>query len=297
MAEQKRNYEWGNTNAQEILDAWENGENYEEHLEEYFKASLDFFRQCVEGVSDEAKIPLMKFTYSPNTISEMQVAFHSFPCTMNICLTAEDDETTYLILISWDLDKDGAPGRYSVYPHRIRRDDSVDVYYEEDDAWETVDPEIIRRFAPDSRDEAVYCLFRALEGMGIVPPTYMSKEEVDSVISDNEKLLELYRALKPLAVIIADDQVASSLIEALVPISPYVQHLLVFQVGDKLILGCVSGVDEHDPETAKLVAVYATDSVEKMTEILKTMWGPAEATAEEYPAVWAGDLISMEPEE
>ncbi len=297
MAEKNQKYDWGNTNAAAIFEAWKNGENYEKGLEDYLAVSLDFFRECLEGISKEAEIPDIPFTYDEGTMAEMQLAFHTFPSTMNITLTGEDISVTYLILISWDLDEEGAPGRYSVYAHRIHENGEVEIYFEENDTWETVDQKIIRQFAPDSRDEAVYGLFRALEGVGIVPPTYMSEEEVEKVISDNEKMLALYKAVKPLAVIIADDQVVSSLIEGIVPVNPYVQHLVVFQVADKLILGCISGVDENDPGTAKTVAVYATDSVDKMAEVLKVLWGPAEETAGDYPEVWAGDIISMEPEE
>ncbi len=297
MAKKEQKYEWGNTNAAELFQAWKDSEEHEEVLDEYFSASLDFFRQCVEGISKEAGIPAIRFAYADNTISEMQYAFHSFPCTMNICLTGKDNEDSYLILISWDLDEDGAPGRYCVYPHRIRRDGSVEVYFEEEDEWGTVDPEIIKMFKPGSRDEGTYSLFRSLEGLGIVPPTYMSTEEVEKVISDNEKMLSLYKEVSTMAVIVADDQVASSLIEGVVPISPYAQRLIVFQVAQKLILGCVAGVDDENPKTAKLVAIYATESVEKMTQILKILGAPAEMSASDYPEVWSGDLISMEPEE
>ncbi len=296
MPENEQKYNWGNTNGTEVFEEWVSSKDYEKELEESLSASLDFFWQCAAAVSKEADIPAVKFSYSQSTLREMQFAFHSYPCTVNICMTGADGKVMYLIMINLELNKEGAPERYSVYPHRIHDDHTVEIFYEEDNTWQQVDPAIVSRFTPEGRDEAVYALFRSLEGQGIVPATYMTEEGVEKIISDNAKMLDLYRAMKPNAVIISDDQVVSSLIEGLVPVNPYYQQQIVFQVAEKLILGCVSGLDENNPESAKMVAVYATDSVEKMTDVLKIMWADTEESAKTYPEVWAGDVVSMVPD-
>ncbi len=283
-----------NTNDLEIMDEWEDGENYDEYVDDYLSAYLIRIDRDIASIYDILPVPNIKFYFDRDAAEKLQTALYCAPCSMDLRLTGEEDGITYVLNFNFKIDEDMWPaGDFRVALYRIKEDKTVETYGESNHAWKIVDPELVQMFAPDSRDEAVYELFLSLKAETGLPVVFFDTEYVKSTISENKKLFGLYRNVNQFAQFVADEELVSTLLTGLVPINPYRRQMIVFQTGEKLVLACVSSLDDEDP---KLVAIYDTDSVDKMTEILNIMWDPDDEISATYPEISSGGIISMGPD-
>ncbi len=289
MAENVFEFNAGNTNIIDLLNEWTLGEDFDEQIFCVLPSYIDAFSGWIDDICEKAQISGMKFDYSDGTIQNMHKALDSYPCTMNVCLNGEEGKTKYVIDISLELDEQCNAVSYSVYLSRIHEDETVETFDTVNKIWETVDPELIQFLVSISDDQITYRFIDALEILTGKPVIFFSTEEVKSIIADNKKLIDLYRAVAPISGIIADDQLTDGILECLVPLNPDRQAMTVIQAGEKLVLGLVMNIWEGGPS---LIAIYDTCFADEMAEALKIIWNPDNKDSETYPKLRSGNIMS-----
>ncbi len=293
MAEDEKKQEGISTNALEIFNRWAEGGNYRKDLEEFFVGNLGGIDESMKTLPDQMPVPGVRFCFDENVAEYLQNAYDQAPCAMDIRLTGKDGDTKYVLNFHMAINEKREPvGDIGVSLYRVKDSGEVEICTNTGDLWKTVDPQLVRMFAPDTRDDAVYDLFMAIKTLDGRPPIFYNMEFVNNTIEADEKLLALYRAVKPAIRLVADKELVSAPIEGLMPVNSYRQNLIVFPAGEKLVLGCVVNFETEKPG---VIDIYDTDSVEKMTEVLQIVWDPADEASEAVPKLYSGGIISARP--
>ncbi len=293
MAENEKEPEGISTNALEIFNKWAEGGTYKKDLEEFFVGNLGGIDESMKTLPEQMPVPKIRFCFDEDIADYLQSAYDHAPCAMDIRLTGKDGDTKYVLNFHIAINEKREPvGNIGVSLYRVRGSGDVEICTNTGDLWKTVDPQLVQMFEPDARDEAVYDLFRAIKTLDGRPPIFYTMEFVQNTIAADEKLLALYKAVKPAARFVADQELVSAPIEGLMPVNSYRQNLIVFPAGEKLVLGCVVNFETEKPG---VIDIYDTDSVEKMIEVLTIIWDPADEESEAVPKLYSGGIISAKP--